>query len=138
MKKYRLTEVTINFGNRILYRIEALRDFGNINAGDKGGFIESEKNLSHKGDAWVYDNARVCGNALVFGKEDIYWHANIGSRKGTTTIYRTDRGFEVVCGCFNGTIDEFLDKVEKTHGGNKHGRMYKKMIEIAKIHLEIE
>ena len=72
-KKYRLTGNHINIGNRILYQIEALKDFGNVKAGDLGGYIESEENLSQYDNAWVYgdaqvfDNARVYGNALVHG-----------------------------------------------------------------------
>ena len=27
--------------------------------------IEKEENLSHLGDAWVYDNAKVLDNAIV-------------------------------------------------------------------------
>lgn len=41
------------------FRIRALRDFSNVKAGDVGGFVTSEKNLSHKGDCWVSGNARV-------------------------------------------------------------------------------
>lgn len=50
-KKYRLLENdTKSVGGRTLYRIEALRDFANVKKGDKGGYIESEVNLSHKDD----------------------------------------------------------------------------------------
>ena len=45
----------------------ALRSFGDVEEGDIGGFIESEKNLSHEGNCWVYENARVFGNAFVSG-----------------------------------------------------------------------
>ena len=38
-KKYKLTEEFITFNGRKLYRIEAIRDFGLIKKGDKGGFI---------------------------------------------------------------------------------------------------
>lgn len=59
-KKYRLLENdTITVGGRTLYRIEALRDFANVKKGDKGGFVESEKNLSHEGNCRVYDDACV-------------------------------------------------------------------------------
>ena len=44
-KKYKLTDETITFGFKTLHRIEALRSFGNVRKGDKGGFIESEDNL---------------------------------------------------------------------------------------------
>ena len=42
-KKYRLTDETINVDGRILHRIEALKDFGNVKKGDKGGFVEKEE-----------------------------------------------------------------------------------------------
>lgn len=51
--------------DRTAYRIRALRDFGDVKAGDLGGYIESENNLSHDGDCWVYDNAVVCNDAVV-------------------------------------------------------------------------
>ena len=66
-KKYKLTEETINIGGTALYRIEALRDFGDVKKGDKGGFIEKEENLSQSDDCWVYDDAKVYDNAMVYG-----------------------------------------------------------------------
>ena len=80
-KKYKLTDETIGFEGKTLYRIEALKDFGEIKKGDKGGFVESENNLAHEGDAWVsndacvYDNACVYGNASVFGCACVYDNA---------------------------------------------------------------
>ena len=67
MKKYELTKETKVIGGKTLFRIRALRSFGDIKAGDLGGFIENERNLSHEGNAWVSGNARVSGNALVSG-----------------------------------------------------------------------
>ena len=52
-KKYKLTKEFITFNGRKLYRIEAVRDFDNITKGQKGGFIETESNLSHDGNAWI-------------------------------------------------------------------------------------
>lgn len=44
-KKYKLLEDdTIEVDGHTLYRIRALRDFGNISKGTIGGYIESEKN----------------------------------------------------------------------------------------------
>ena len=74
-KKYKLTDETINLNGVTLYRIEALKYFGEIKKGDKGGFIESENNLAHEGDAWVSDNARVYGNACVFDNSQVYGNA---------------------------------------------------------------
>ena len=74
-KKYKLTDETINLNGVTLYRIEALKYFGEIKKGDKGGFIESENNLAHEGDAWVSDNAHVYGNARVFDNSQVYDNA---------------------------------------------------------------
>ena len=80
-KKYKLTDETINLNGVTLYRIEALKYFGEIKKGDKGGFIESENNLAHEGDAWVsddacvYDNARVSDNASVSNNARVYGNA---------------------------------------------------------------
>ena len=79
MKKYELTEETIKINeNQTLYRIKALRDFGDVKAGDLGGFVESEKNLSHEGDCWisndakVYDFARISGSARISGTAEVF------------------------------------------------------------------
>lgn len=65
--KYRLTDETIKRKGFTLHRIQATKDFGNIHKGDLGGFIESENNLSHEGDAWVWGDAQVYGDALITG-----------------------------------------------------------------------
>ena len=71
-KKYRLDDTdSIDFNGHILYRIVALKDFSIIKAGDKGGYIESEKNLSHNNDAWIFDNAKVYGFTQVAGNAKI-------------------------------------------------------------------
>ena len=76
-KKYKLTEESIKFNSKTLYRIESLRDFGTIKKGDKGGFIESERNLSHEGHAWVSDNAKVFGKAQVYDDAKIFGDAKV-------------------------------------------------------------
>ena len=76
-KKYKLTEETINVCGRTLHRIEALKDFGDVKKGDKGGFIENENNLSQSGDCWVYDNVMVYGNANVYGDAKVYYNAEV-------------------------------------------------------------
>ena len=75
MKKYELTDDTIQTCGKTLHRIKALRDFGNVKAGDLGGYIESESNLSHDGEAWVYGNARVYGEAWVCDDARVYGNA---------------------------------------------------------------
>ena len=68
---------------------------------------------------------------------DVLMVGPIGSRNGYTTIYHTDKGVFVTCGCFRGTLDEFAKKVEETHGDNNHARDYKALVEFAKVKFEI-
>ena len=49
-KKYELTNLTREWNGRTLHRIKALKDFNGVKAGDLGGFIEKEDNLSHDGN----------------------------------------------------------------------------------------
>ena len=59
MDKYRLRlDLKLESNDVILYRIERLSDKV------LGGYVESERNLSQKGDAWVYGAAAA---ALVLG-----------------------------------------------------------------------
>lgn len=88
--KYRLISEDYKeiFGKK-LYRIEALKDFSDVKAGSLGGYIESEDNLRHDGNAWVYDNAmvygnakvcdnaRACDNACVYGYARVYGNAMV-------------------------------------------------------------
>ena len=262
MKKYELTNETITIDNgKILYRIRALIDIEAIGVkiGDLGGYIEKEENLSHCGNAWIYDdamvydnaivydnamvcdntevysnaevygtsviggnvdifgnarifgnawiydNARVYGNAMVCGNSEVCGNAKvhgtsmicgnvdifgnarifgnakvhgnawiygdalvydntwvcgdarvcgdaeinkvthvltigpIGSRNRTTTFFRTKENvIKVKCGSFYGTIDEFLAKVELTHGNNKHSQAYRIAAELAKAQIDLK
>lgn len=71
MKKYEFTGETKTFVNCTLHRIRAVRNFGTVKAGDLGGWIEKEENLSHIGRAWVSENALVCGDSLVFDNAQV-------------------------------------------------------------------
>ena len=83
MKKYELTSDTEVINGVELHRIKALNSFGNIKEGELGGWIESEKNLSQYGNAWVEGNATisgdatVCGNAKVRGDATVGWNATV-------------------------------------------------------------
>lgn len=71
--KYKFTDKTRNhFGERRLYQIVALRSFDDVKEGDIGGWIESEDNLSHDGNCWVYRDAWAFGEARVFGNGKVY------------------------------------------------------------------
>lgn len=235
-KKYKLTLETKTFGSHTLYRIQALKTFETpictIHAGEYGGWVESEKNLSQTGVCWIFDNTIVVGNAQVYGSAQVFgdafvggyarvydraqvygdafvggsahvWgdariysnaqvydnaqvygsarvygdafvggsaqvygnarisgrahvsgNANIvqngdirrstdylvigpiGSRNDHTTFYRTaSNKIQVSCGCFTGSIDQFLAAAKKTHGDNHHGKMYKMAAELARVQI---
>ena len=225
-KKYEFTDEILEVFKIKLHRIKALKSFGTIKEGELGGFIESESNLSHEGNCWVGENAKVFQkaevsddaivgmNAVVYGcakikdnahiydyatvhghtiiseKANIFEYAivaekakvsgmalvhghacildgyiegncivcdyarvidksnikglyigsdsrigkygvltsnkdlmnihGLGSRFDTTTFYRgKENTIYVMCGCFNGTLEDFEKRVESTHGDNK-------------------
>ena len=65
-KKYEiLKDHAITMNGSTIYRIKALKDFGDVKAGDMGGFVEKEENLSHEGPCWIYGDAMVYHNAKV-------------------------------------------------------------------------
>ena len=63
---------------------------------------------------------------------DIFIAGPLGSRSGYTTFFHTDKGIFVQCGCFRGTLDEFVAKVKKTHDDNEHARNYLAIVEFVK------
>lgn len=91
MKKFELTNDTkIVFGKK-LFRIRALVSFGNVKKDELGGYVEKEENLSHDGNAWVYDDARVYDDAWVYGDARVCGNASVC---GNARVY----GDAWVCG----------------------------------------
>ena len=76
-KKYKLTEESIDYSGRKLYCIEALKDFADIKKGDKGGYVQSETNLSQEDNCWVYGDAKVYDSAHVFDDAQVYGSAKV-------------------------------------------------------------
>ena len=65
-RKFELVEgMTTMVGDKKLYRIVAVRDFGKVKAGALGGYVDSELALSHDGNCWIADEALVYGGARV-------------------------------------------------------------------------
>ena len=72
--KYRITDME-HPEYPFLHRIQALREINdNVSAGDLGGYVESEANLSFEpGDsAWIYDDAICCGDAYVANNSELH------------------------------------------------------------------
>ena len=66
-EKYEITDIA-HERYPFLHRIRALRDIGDeVKAGDLGGFVESEANLSYeqRDDAWIFNDAIVAGEAVA-------------------------------------------------------------------------
>ena len=110
MKKYAMTDDTIEIDGHILHRIEASINGKYFRIGDKGGFIETEDNLSHYGDCWIFgdgkvyenskildnvlihDNVIINGNAMISGNIKIYGNSVVTNNvelSGNTEIYST-------------------------------------------------
>ena len=150
MKKFELTNEFIanRFGTK-LFRIRALVEFGDVEAGELGGYVEKESNLGHDDNAWVYGNARVygdaqvsgdarvCGYARVCGNGDYAYAHGFGSVNRTTTFFRLkDGGVGVRCGCFYGTLAQFRDKIRETHGETKKAQEYLMLADLMELRFE--
>ena len=91
MKKYELQPTDLKTPDgKPLFQVVALRDFRSVLKGDKGGYIESEANLSHYGDCWVSGTARVFGKARVSGNAQVYGDALV---HGNAQVYEDARVF---------------------------------------------
>jgi len=88
--KYELlkTDTVINFFGEKMFRIRALVEFGGVEIGELGGYIESEKNLDQSGSAWVYGDARVYGSAWVSGSARVSGDAEVS---GSAWVYGSAR-----------------------------------------------
>ena len=244
LKKYEFTGETRkidDYNRTILKRIRAVRDFGKVKSGEIGGWIESGKNLSQEGEAWVaeeawvsgdavveenayvsgkawiseealvkgsavvdkkahvsgkawvsgeahvfgeahvsgeaciygearvsgetcisegayvYGGARVSGEAHVSGEACVSGEAQIRGKAEVTdrnshlcigpigsryncyaTFYRDrEKGIAVKCGCFEGSLEEFQEKVKETHGNDKHAAAYRMAAELAKLRISV-
>ena len=136
-KKYEFTDETITINSIILHRIKALIDFDRfgIKAGDLGGCIEVEANLSHDGNAWVYGDAKVSGNAKIKRSNDYACVNGFGSVYKNATFFRCeDDLIRAQCGGFYGTIDEFRAKVKETHGDSKYAKEYLMIADLMEYH----
>ena len=149
-KNFELTDETIEVDGKTLHRIRCTRDCKWANAGDLGGFIEKEDNLSDNawvsdnaqvygnarvyGDTWVSENAQVYGNARVAGNDDHCGFDVFGSIGRHTHAYRTsDGGVEITCGCFHGDIEAFEAKVRHTHGDSQYAREYLAIAHVIRV-----
>ena len=134
--------------------------YGNAKVSGKAwvrGNAEVSGNAKVRGNAWICGNAKVSGNAEVSGNAKVSGNARvsgnaevsntrhyfvqgpIGSRDGFATFYKTkDDTIAVKCGCFLGSLQEFVNQVEETHGGSRYEKEYKLAAELAKVCIRLE
>ena len=79
-KKYKLIESDI----KGLYRVKALKDFGDVKKGDIGGYVENPNNINHEGYCWAYGNAKIYGEARIYGNAQV---SNCAVIDGNAKIY---------------------------------------------------
>ena len=137
-KKYEFTGDTQKACGCTLRQIRALRSFGSVTAGDLGGWIEKEENLSHEGACWVGDSAQVRGLARVRHPEDLCVFQGFGREYRSTTAHiDAVIGIRINCGCFSGSLDEFRKQVIETHGAeSRDGLLYLGMANMIEVRLE--
>lgn len=71
-KKYVLLDKPVRINGRTVYRIKAVRIFGDVKKGTLGGCVASENNLSHDDECWIYENGVVMEHAMVKDNARIY------------------------------------------------------------------
>src|SRR3990167_6726045 len=92
--KFKFTgETKVEYGVT-LRRIEALKDFGNVSKGDKGGWIEREENIIGSGNAWVYGEIKLEAG-LFFG---VKWSSDteikqVEIENGNYLVYKGEAKF---------------------------------------------
>ena len=144
-KRYELVETdTIkHWSGATLFRIRALMAFGLVAAGDLGGYVEKEANLSQSvsGNAWVSGNASVFGDARVFGNAGVFGDASVfgdarvfgnasvfgvllvctRSDGYTFAVSATPSGPRIMAGCRYFSFEEAEAHWTKTRGGTQLG-----------------
>lgn len=75
-QKYEITDIA-HEKYPFLHRIRALRDIGSeVKAGDMGGFVEHEGNLSYEdASSWIYNDAIAANGAFVYEGAALRDHA---------------------------------------------------------------
>ena len=125
-KKFELlSDDTIEVFGRKLFRIKAKMNFGDVEAGELGGYIEKEENLSEGGDAWV------SGDARVESQKDYIVFKNSWSSFRWFTYTKSNKMWKV--GCFYGTGEELIAKAYKD--SKRSGKCYEAYVNLV---LELE
>lgn len=81
-------------------------------------------------------SAKVDGFNLV-GNRPCLQIGPIGSREDSLLAFITEAGIRINAGCFRGTLAEFVDAVNETHGNSRHANEYAAAIQMIEAHAAI-
>ena len=109
----------------------------NIIDSDISGYFNIGEN-AYIDDVRLNGEASFHEDAYILNRKDYITLRGFGTEERNTTCYTTkDNGIHVICGCFSGSIDKFIETVEL----QKEGKMrdeYLKFAELAKYHFSNE
>ena len=144
-KKYELTDITMRCEGRILYRIRALKDFADVKKGKLGGWVETEDNLSQKGNCWIYNNAKCMDNARMYDNSTMFDRSEMHNNSvmydysrmyGNSAMYGYSRMLDYTTMYGNSEMHDYSKMCDNSemHEGSKmynnsiiseHGEMWK-------------
>lgn len=127
MKKYEIVaerHIEVPEKGVSLFQIRALRDIPrwNVRAGNFGGWIASEENLSQQGDCWVREDAyvadfaHVAGNALIGKGALVRDYAHVGGN-ARVSGERTWIGDSAIVDGGAEVLDGIVEDNAAVHGG---------------------
>ena len=81
--------------------------------------------------------AYLDGAKNLIGDRPVFTLGPIGSRCEYFTAYLTDKGVYLRAGCFFGVVAEFVAKLERVHGTNKHWQEYSAALALIECHARL-
>jgi hypothetical protein len=86
--------------------------------------------------AYLY-GAYLDSTKNLIGDRPVFTLGPIGSRCDYFTAYLTDKGVYLHAGCFFGTVAEFVARLEREHGTNKHWQEYSAALALIECHARL-
>ena len=117
--KYKLTENSIEFNNKKLYQIQALKDFGNVKAGELGGYMEKElNNLSEADYCWLFGNPWVSNKCKIYNNGKVYDYIKVYD-------YNSGESYDYIKVCDNAKVSgNDVDKLETNQEEKQQPKHY--------------
>ena len=101
-----------------------------------GAYLDGA-NLDRANLAWANLARANLAGAYLLGDRPIIQIGPIGSRSDYFVAFITDAGPLLRTGCFSGTIEEFEQALEDTHGDNVHAKEYRAALAMIRAHAEL-